>query len=199
MNTFQNALSKRRSIYALNNISELSTDEITHMIQNCLYHAPSAFNSQSTRLIILYGHYYTDFWQMVEDNLQKIVSPDKFQTTKDRITSFKQGIGTVLFFEDENIVQNLQKKMPLYADNFPTWATQSNAMIQYMVWATLADKNIGASLQHYNPLIDEDTRRMFHLPSSWRLIAQMPFGGIAERAAEKSHEPLEKRIKVFTD
>ena len=35
---------------------------------------------------------------------------------------------------------------------------------------------MGASLQHYNPLIDDEVRRVWNLSDDWKLIAQMPFG-----------------------
>ena len=45
--------------------------------------------------------------------------------------------------------------MPSYADNFANWAVQTNAMHQYAIWTALSSKGIGASLQHYNPLVDQ--------------------------------------------
>ena len=104
---------------------------------------------------------------------------------------------TILFFEDMDIVRGLQEKFPLYADNFPKWSLQSNGMLEYIVWTALAEKNIGASLQHYNPLIDEVVAKEWKLPESWQLLAQMPFGSIEAPADDKSFEPIEKRVKVF--
>ncbi|NFV72581.1 nitroreductase, partial [Clostridium botulinum] len=34
----------------------------------------------------------------------------------------------------------------------------------------------GASLQHYNELIEEDVKKEWNIPNNWKLIAQMPFG-----------------------
>jgi predicted oxidoreductase (fatty acid repression mutant protein) len=87
--------------------------------------------------------------------------------------------------------------MPTYADRFSIWAEQSNAMLQYMIWSALAEKDIGASLQHYNPLIDVEVHQMFELPLNWRLIAQMPFGSIEASANSKVVDAIEKRFKVF--
>ena len=42
--------------------------------------------------------------------------------------SFAAGYGTVLFFEDTNVVRDLQQKFPGYAGNFPVWSEQTSAM-----------------------------------------------------------------------
>ena len=45
----------RRSIYSLGNRQVLSQDEISELIKKTTENAPSAFNSQSGRIVILYG------------------------------------------------------------------------------------------------------------------------------------------------
>ena len=106
-------------------------------------------------------------------------------------------MGTILFFEDEEKITELQQKYPLYADNFHSWAEQSQGMLQYITWCLLAEHNIGASLQHYNPLINNYVKHTFKTPSNWRLCAQMPFGSISKAADSKSFSPLEYRLKIF--
>lgn len=195
--TFKELTKIRRSIYNLGNTPILPQDETTDLIEACLWNAPSAFNSQSARAIILYGENYQKFWQMVENTLRQIVPADKFGPTHEKLQSFRMGFGTVLFFDDDDVIHGLQENFPLYKDNFARWAEHGNAMVQYMVWMALAEHNVGASLQHYNPLIDDGVKKMFDVPSSWRLIAQMPFGSIGAPADEKTHEPIEKRVKIF--
>lgn len=98
---------------------------------------------------------------------------------------------------DDHVTADLQAKFPLYADNFPVWAEQANGILQYMVWTSLAENNVGASLQHYNPLIDEKVREEWRLPQSWRLRAQMPFGSIEASVGKKTYLPMDMRLKVF--
>lgn len=197
MTHFENLIKRRRSVYHLNTKVDLTQMQIMNLIRECVKECPTAFNSQSARVVVLFGESYQNFWQLVENKLKTIVSEEKFSATKLRLDSFKSGIGTVLFFEDMSVVQELQQKMPTYKDNFPLWAEQSNAMLQYMIWAMLRDKNIGASLQHYNPLIDDEVKKMFKLPNNWHLIAQMPFGGMAEHPSEKAYMPIDERVRVF--
>ena len=38
---------------------------------------------------------------------------------KKKLQGFKNGAGTILFFEDQQVVKKLQADFPLYADAFP--------------------------------------------------------------------------------
>ena len=95
------------------------------------------------------------------------------------------------------VVEDLQSRFPLYRDNFPRWSEQASGMLQYVVWTALAEQNIGASLQHYNPLVDEAVAKEWKIPDSWKLIAEMPFGSIEVPAGEKSFLPIDERVKIF--
>lgn len=195
--TTEQAFAARRSIYSLNSKPILSNKQITDIVSHALKYAPSAFNSQSARLVILYEKSYQKLWDITLRALSKVTPPEKFPQTVTKINSFKQGLGTILFFEDEKIIDKLQKKYPLYAENFSKWSEQGNAMLQYMIWLALSEHKIGASLQHYNPLIDAEVHHAFKISKSWRLIAQMPFGGISHKAEEKNFVPLSERLKIF--
>lgn len=70
-------------------------------------------------------------------------------------------------------------------------------MLQLVVWTALENEGLGASLQHYNPIIDEEVKKQWNIPESWKLIAQMPFGKPASEPKEKQFQPLEERVKVF--
>ena len=78
--------------------------------------------------------------------------------------------GTILFYENQDVVSGLQEQMPNYYDNFAIWSTQTNAMHQFAIWTALATKGIGASLQHYNPLVDEMTSNEFNIPKVGNLL-----------------------------
>lgn len=111
-----------------------------------------------------------------------------------KLTASVRGSGTILYFYDRKVVESLQKQYPLYADNFPVWASQSSAMLQLAVWSGLRELNIGASLQHYNPVIDNAVKELLHLSGDYVLVAEMPFGGIVEEPAPKDKEEIEKRV-----
>lgn len=103
----------------------------------------------------------------------------------------------VLFFEDQEVVEGMQAKFALYADKFPIFATQSDAMLQYTLWTAFEAEGLGANLQHYNPLVDGKVAQEWKVPSSWRLNAQLVFGGRAGEPGEKTFMPIEDRFKAF--
>lgn len=193
----QQAAQTRRSIYALNKHLPLPVEEVVQIIRHAVQHTPSAFNSQSTRVVVLLGAEHEKLWQLAETALRAIVPAEQFAATQHKLEGFKAAAGSVLFFEDQGVVQGLQKSYPSYADNFPVWADHANAMHQYAIWTTLAAAGVGANVQHYNPLIDEAVAQTWQIPAHWTLRAQMVFGGIAAAAAEKTFAPVEDRLRVF--
>ena len=196
--TLQTIAETRRSIYMLNDQLPVSKDEVVKLVEHAVLHTPSAFNSQSSRLVVLFGEDHQKLWQITEDLLRAMVNDDeKFKSTADKMAMFKAGAGTILYFEDQSVVKGLQEQFPLYAHNFPVWAEHTSAMHQYALWNALAALNIGANLQHYNGVIDEKVAQTWNIDSNWKLIAQMVFGGIAAPAGEKTFEPIEKRLKVY--
>ena len=198
LKTLQQLAEKRRSIYALSNQLPVSNDEIVKLVEHAVLHTPSAFNSQSTRIVVLFGEDHKKLWDITEETLKVIVGDDeKFQGTKDKIAGFRAGAGTVLFFEDKGVVRNMQEAAPLYADKFPIWAHQTSAMHQYVIWTALASLDIGANLQHYNPVIDQRVADAWDIAEDWELNAQMVFGAIEQPAGDKAFQPLDKRMKVF--
>lgn len=187
----------RRSVYQLSRDKVLEPQKVVELVKQALKYCPTAFNSQSGRAVILFSEYNRMVWDLTAAVLKEQIPAEQFAKTSQKLDSFAAGSGTILYFIDDKTTCELQKKFPLYADKFPVWAEQANGMLQYIVWTMLAEHDTGASLQHYNPLIDEQVRLAFDIPADWRLTAQMPFGAIGEPAGDKTFLPLEGRYKVF--
>jgi len=187
---------KRRSRYQLTNKSPLPDAQIVALVQESVKQAPSSFNSQSTRVLVLFDKKHLQFWELVKEELKKIVPSASFAPTEEKINSFAAAYGTLLFFEDWQTVEGLQHKFPAYRENFPLWAYQANAMAEYLIWTAFAEHGLGASLQHYNPLVDAAVAEAFAVPSSWKLIAQMPFGVSVGEDGAKEFLPIEERVKT---
>lgn len=196
-NRFLQAVEDRRTRYALTDESPVSDDKIEEIIRFAVKCAPSAFNSQGARLLVLFGKHHHLFWNLVKEVLKAVVPAEHFAATEEKLASFDAARGTVLYFEDWDTVSGLQAKFPAYKDNFPIWAYQSNGMVEFIVWTALAEVGLGASLQHYNPLVDDAVRKAFGVPESWKLIAQMPFGKPYAPADKKTFLPLDERVKVW--
>ena len=195
--TLQQAFDERRSIYALGNELPIAPQAIVNMAERVLLHTPSAFNSQSSRLVVLFGAEHQKLWDIAEKELRAAVGDGDFSGSKQKLDGFRASAGTVLFYEDKNVTESLQEQFALYADRFPVWAQQTSAMHQYAMWTELRTLNVGANLQHYNPLVDEDVAKAFSIPDSWELVAQMPFGNIVEPAGKKTYQPVNERMKVL--
>lgn len=195
--TLQQVFDERRSVYALGNELPVEPQAIVNMAERVLLHTPSAFNSQSSRLVVLFGAEHQRLWDIAEEKLRAAVGDGDFSGSKQKLDGFRAAAGTVLFYEDKNVTQSLQEQFALYADRFPVWAQQTSAMHQYAMWTELRTLNVGANLQHYNPLVDEDAAKAFSIPDSWELVAQMPFGNIVEPAGEKTYQPVSERMKVL--
>lgn len=197
-NAFFDAVKNRRSIYAISKESPISDERIQEIVNEAVKHTPSSFNSQSARVVVLLGEQHDKLWNHTEEILRKIVNNEEnFKSTAEKMSSFRAGYGTVLFFEDTNVVAGLQQQFAAYADNFPVWSEQSSGMLQFVVWTALELEGLGASLQHYNPIIDEAIVSEWGIPEHWRLRAQLPFGKVAAPAGEKQFQPVEERVKVF--
>lgn len=156
---FYTAIKERRSYYGINKEVQVSDEKIKEIVEFAVKHTPSAFNSQSSRLIVLTGSAHDKLWDITTQALRKAVGEGDFSGTQQKMDSFKAGYGTILFFEDESVVKSLQEQFATYADNFPIWSQQTSGMHQLVVWTALEAEGLGATLQHYNPLIDDDVKK----------------------------------------
>ena len=192
MTNAKNLYQNRRSQYALGKNLPISEQEVIEIIDNAVKYSPSAFNSQSAHAVVLLGDNHQKLWGITYAELEKLLPTDEAKaTTKGKIDNFAAAYGTVLFFEDYNIVKGLQEQFPSYADNFPLWSEQSTGIASFAVWNALAEAGVGANIQHYNPVIDERVAKEWDIPSNLVLRAQMPFGEIVGEAA-----PIERKARV---
>ncbi|MBM7714381.1 putative oxidoreductase (fatty acid repression mutant protein) [Bacillus thermophilus] len=194
---FLKAVKERRSYYAISKKSDISDEQIEEIIANAIKYTPTAFNSQSGRAVLLLGENHDKLWNITEAVLREMVPEQDFEPTAQKMEGFRNGYGTILFFEDQSVVKSLQESFPTYADKFPDYSLQSSGMLQYIVWTALEIEGFGASLQHYQPLIDEAVHKIWNIPSDWKLLAQMPFGKPTAQPGEKEFKSIEERFKVF--
>lgn len=196
--SFWEAVKGRRSIYGLSNEIVVSKERIEEIVRDAIQHTPSAFNSQSTRIVLLFGDNNQKLWKLTLEELNKVTTKEQFANSEKKINgAFASGYGTVLFFEDQDVVDGLINSFPSYGEKFPVWSQQTSAMHQYVLWTALEAEGLGASLQHYNPLIDSAIQKEWGVPDSWKLVAQMPFGKPLGEAAEKEYSDIDARIKIF--
>lgn len=200
MNTeFVHAASKRRSIYFLGCSDEISQKQVKDIINDCIKYTPSAFNMATTNLIVAFGEKHHQIWQIARDVLTEKLQKkeDTLKLALEKIDRFNNAMGTILYYEDRDMINELKDTYAMYADSFSVWSMQASGMLQYAIWTALADNDIGANLQHYNPLIDDKVKELFSVPDTWKLIAQMPFGSIEKQPSEKYFEEIDNRVKYY--
>ena len=171
-------------------MTKMSTDEIHALINEVTELVPDAFNMKSARVVVALGEKQDELWDGIYDVFDG-------KAAREKIDGFKAAAGTILYFYDEEVVHGLQEKFAAYAENFPVWANQANGMLQINIWSALRELGVGANIQHYNPVIDDFVREKFGLPESWKLVAQMPFGGIVMEPAPKDKEDISERVKFY--
>ena len=198
---FLEAVAHRRSYYHLDSREMVNDSEVVNIIDELLTTIPSPFNVQSARIVLLLDEQHREFWHIVLDTLRHVTPPERFAKTQQKVErAFFSGHGTILFYEDEDALNRMRENFPLYADNVATWSEQSSGMMQFAVWTALEDMGYGASLQHYNPLIDKSVAKRWLINPDWRLVAQMPFGAPLDNPAHRTTStPLPERRIVYSD
>jgi len=188
---------KRRTQYALGKNLPISEAEVESLVHQAMRWAPSSYNSQSSRAIILFGAESEKLWKVItKEILRPMVPAQDWHTTDAKMDGFAAGAGTVLFFEDQDVVKHMQAQFPLYRDAFPVFSEHSAGMAQFAVWTALAEAGVGASLQHYMPLIDDAVAKTWNVPAAWKLRAQMPFGSNEAPLPEKSFMDDAQRFRT---
>lgn len=194
---FYEAIEGRRSMYEISNTPVLSHEELERIVKRVVKTMPSPMNSQSARVILLLGEQHDRFWKITMDALRAKLTPERFPATEKKINGFAAGEGTLLYFDDMEVIHYLQEKYPTYKDTFVIWGQQANGMLQFALWTALELEGYGASLQHYTELVEDQVSEEWEINPSWKLIAQMPFGKPTGVPGEKEFEPIEKRVKIY--
>ncbi|MGD1823173.1 MAG: nitroreductase family protein [Pleomorphochaeta sp.] len=183
-------LKKRRSYYKINKNIPVFESQVFDLVKEATELVPDSFNMKSSRVVVLTKEKHDLLW----DSIYEVFNG---QVAREKIDSFKNGYGTILYFIDKSVVKSLQDQFPLYKNKFEIWTNQSVGMLELSIWSGLRELNIGASLQHYNPIIDSKVKELFNIPESYELNAQMPFGGIEAEVEPKEKENIDERVTIL--
>ncbi|KAL8982573.1 MAG: hypothetical protein Q9177_005229, partial [Variospora cf. flavescens] len=183
------------------------------IVKHAILHVPSAFNSQTTRVVVLLGDEHRRVWDVTAQVYEQQLAREKFESANKRFMGFRAGYGTsrrveeskkkkkkkkgkeirkkgkeeknILFYEDTDVIREFQAKFKTYEAKFPEWSDQTSGMHQFtrVVWTALEAEGLGVNLQHYNPLIDVRFQTEFNVPPTWSMKAQMVFGTPTEGPA----------------
>lgn len=201
--SFTEATQSRRSIRALESKTTVPDSTIAQLAETAILTVPSAFNSQTTRLTVLFGDDHQKLWSITADALRAKIGEERWNAgTKNRIAGNRaSACGTILFWDDQSCATAMKEgAADMYKDKTDEWVHQSNGMHQYYLWTALEALGLGVNVQHYNPLIDAEVQKTWSVPSNWKLKAQMVYGAPKKGIplADKPQKlPLEQRLQVF--
>lgn len=188
-------IEKRRSNYDLENNIELSKKDLINLLRKIVYYSPSPFNVQSSKVVFLNKKSHNLLWNtVVEEYLKKNNNGELLDSEKARIKRESKAYGTILFYKDEQIIEEFKEKLDDYEKReLDGWCTEESAMLQMNIWNELRLKNIGAHLVHFDN-IDEEISVAFDINKKYKLVAMMVFGSIVQEEAVKPKKDINKRF-----
>lgn len=95
-NAVLDLIKNRRTYYPLSkDLGSLTVERINEIVKEALQHVPSSFNSQSNRVVVLFGAEHDKLWDITSATLKAIVPEDAWASTEGRMAMFKGAAGTV--------------------------------------------------------------------------------------------------------
>lgn len=128
--SFLDVLANRHSYYQLDSTSPISDTRIVEIVEQVLQTVPSAFNTQSTRIVLLLNKDHEKLWDNFSSVMEARLKPEQWAHTSNRLAGFRAAHGTALFFEDPEHIEPMSQKFPTYKDRWDQWAEHTNAMHQ---------------------------------------------------------------------
>ena len=89
------AISSRRSYYQMSTESTISDARIKELIAHTIKHVPSAFNSQTTRMVVVLKEKHEELWDAIMEVYKVQLPAEKFEHAKERMVGFRKAYGTV--------------------------------------------------------------------------------------------------------
>lgn len=197
MSPFTQLVKSRRTRYAIGNNADVTKEEVVARLREVAKEVPTAFNSQTSRLVVVFGEDNEKLWGHILDVQKEVLQGEMWDMMSGVMQGAKGAFGTILFFEDLDAVA----AMPVQGARGEAYKQNNNANLQYAAWLALTELGLGASLQHMNvghaEAYDRSILEMFNLPANYELIAQMPFGSIEGEAFPKEYIADEERVQVI--
>ena len=89
------AVESRRTIYPLKNESPISDERIKEIVATAVKHCPSAFNSQTGRVVVVLKKEHVKLWDAIKEVYKAMLPEDKYNGAKERFDMFQAAYGTV--------------------------------------------------------------------------------------------------------
>jgi predicted oxidoreductase (fatty acid repression mutant protein) len=189
---FIDVIKLRHSDYTLTNGTVIPDTKLVKFIKECIYYHPSAFNVQSTRIVLLFDGSCYKLWDHVLNSI-----PQNFpELLVNELKCCRSGHATLLFFDDEEVTENASKQYHMNLDDFKSWALQSMAMLQNVLWNGITYLGYGVNIQHFNRELEEYVRSKFNVPKQWKLLSQLNLGLISGKTPNRKRIPVKNILFV---
>lgn len=131
--TFLEAVKDRRSLYALSAESPISDEKIEEIVKHAVTWAPSTYNVQSARAVVLFKENHQKFWDIAKKHMANIPLEGGMRAYMDsRLDGWKASYGTVLWFEDQEALDGLAQKNPMIGGMLTEWSDHSTGIHQFI-------------------------------------------------------------------
>lgn len=114
VDTFLELTKERRSIYALSKESTIPDSRVEEIVKFAIQHAPSTYNVQSARAVILLKEEHAKLWAIVKKHMDQVPLDEGMKTyMAGRIKGWNESYGTIMWFEDQDALNALADKNPM--------------------------------------------------------------------------------------
>lgn len=93
---------QRRTYYPLSKELAIAPARVEAIVKDLLQEVPSSFNSQSNRVVVLFGADHEKLWDITAEILKPIVPAEQWESTSGKMNMFKGAAGTVRLHSPPN-------------------------------------------------------------------------------------------------
>ena len=130
---FLETVKDRRSIYSLSAESTIPDSRIEEIVRFAVTWAPSTYNVQSARAVVLLGDNHRKLWDIVKKQMAEVPLDGGMRGYMDgRIAGWRGSYGTVMWLEDQVALDGLAKKNPMVGPMLTEWSDHSNGIHQFI-------------------------------------------------------------------
>jgi len=114
LDNFLDLVKGRRSIYTLSNESTIPDSKVEELVKFAVTWAPSTYNVQSARAVVLFKDNHTKLWDIVKKHMDQVPLDEGMRGYMNaRIAGWRGSYGTVMWFEDQTALDGLGEKNPM--------------------------------------------------------------------------------------
>lgn len=105
---------------------------------------------------ILFGAHHKKLWNnIILSAMHSTLPSDAVPGVENRINGFTAGLGTVLFFEDQDTLDTLGKRQSMVVSLAPSWSDVASGMVQHTSKYTSCLSYIRSFNTYFSAIVSE--------------------------------------------